>query len=143
MNERKNPRLAFQKPHPVLVRVTPKEFLIDDNPFERLEGRVSKTQLIRKFFEDHVLVCDSPDGTVARNGTRCEQCLHPRCRPQLRIHLAQGSVIYVIDLAITSANNYFLLEDQARRQGERIEDWTLVLSVVDHNYWGEVRFERA
>ena len=143
MNEKKDPRPAFHKRLPVLVRVTPKGFLIDDNPFERLEGRVSKTQLIRKLFEDHFLVCDSPDGTVARNGTICAQCLHPRCRPQLRIHLAQGSVSYVIDLAITSANNYFLLEDQARSQGARIDDWTLALSVVERDYWGEVRFERV
>jgi hypothetical protein len=143
MNEPTDLRRAFQKPLAVLVRVTPKGFLIDGNPLDTIEGRVVKRHLVRKLFQDGALVCDSPDFTTARDGTACDTCLHPRCQPQLRIHVAQGNLRYVLDLAVTSANNFFRLEDETRRKGEDIEDAVLRLTVENQGYWGEVRFDRV
>jgi hypothetical protein len=129
-------------PHTILlVRVTPSGFLIDGEPHDRLEGRVTRQQLLRKRFQDGKLVCDSTDGVRARNGTRCETCLHDQCRPWLRIHLASTERTYVLDLAVTSAQNLLALEDQVSADAPALRDSTLRLTVRDRGRWGEVCFE--
>ena len=138
-------RMAFRKPTTLLVKVTPKGFVlggIDEEPVAELIGRIVKIRVIRKRFEDGVLLCDAPDGAHARNGTHCGLCQHPRCRPLLRSHLADRGVVYVIDLAFTSAGNFFAIEDEAAAAGDPLENWRLRLRVVDRGYWGEVRFTR-
>ena len=138
-------QMAFRRPTTLLVKVSPKGFVlgaIDDEPVAELTGRIVITRVIRKRFEDGVLVCDAPDGTLARNGTTCRQCQHPRCRPLLRCHLADRGVVYIIDLACTSAENLFAIEDQAADVGDQLEDWHLRLRIVDRGYWGEVQFVR-
>ena len=138
---------AFAAPLTRLVKLTPEGFLIRDEGGEEvcpeLSGRLRKMQLLRKRFEDHLLVCQSADGATADDGTACEGCLHPRCRPQLRIHLAEGPAVYVIDLNVTSARNLLALQEQAEAAGGALEDWTLRAAVVPRGYWGEVRFTRA
>ena len=137
--------MAFRRPTTLLVKVTPKGFVLsalDEEPVAELTGRIVKIRVIRKRFEDGVLVCDAPDGTHARNGTTCGQCQHPRCRPLLRCHLADRGIVYVIDLAYTSAENLFAIEDQAADAGDQLEAWHLRLRIVDRGYWGEVQFVR-
>lgn len=136
-------RRAFAPVSTVPVRVTAEGFVVAGHEVEVLCGRVVRTSLVRKLFEDAVLVCDSLDGIRARNGTKCDICRHPRCRPQLRIWLADGSLRYLIDLPTTSAQNYFTIEDEAQAQRIPIDDWQLKLTVVDRGQWGEVRFERV
>lgn len=135
-------RQAFQTSTKTFVRVTPKGFLLGEEVLEALQGRITGVSLLRKLFQDSMLVCDSTDGIRARNGMLCAECCHPRCQPRLRIQLAQGRVIYVLDLAITSAENLFSMEDEAKAEGQELLDWTLRLTVVNREYWGEVRFER-
>jgi hypothetical protein len=118
-------------------------FAIADQVHEELVGRPVGYELLRKRFEDGELVCDSSDGVHARDGTVCAACLHPRCRPQLRLRLHDGSVSYLIDLAVTSAENLFAIEDQAEAAGQRLEDWTLRLTIRPRGGWGEVLFERV
>ena len=136
-------RRAFAKPTTFPVKVSPRGFLIRDELSLELTGRVGKTHLVRKLFEDGVLICDSRDGREARNGTLCADCRHPRCRPQLRIHLHREPVIYILDLAFTSAQRLLNLEADALEEGMRLDQWTLRLTVRDHGYWGEVCFERV
>lgn len=135
-------RRAFAPPTTFLVKISPKGFLIRDELSSELKGRVGKTHLVRKLFEDGVLSCDSKDGRQARNGTLCPQCRHPRCRPQLRIHLHWEPVVYILDLAFTSAQSLLALETEALEQGQGLDQWMLRLTVRDHGYWGEVCFER-
>jgi len=137
--------MAFRRPTTVLVKVTPQGFVlgaIDEEPVAELTGRIVTTRVIRKRLEDGVLVCDAPDGAHARNGTTCGQCQHPGCHPLLRCHLADRGVVYVIDLAYTSAENLFAIEDQAAHVGDQLEAWRLRLRIVDRGYWGEVQFVR-
>jgi hypothetical protein len=136
-------RRAFARPTTRLGKVTAQGFLIDDEVHPELTGRIAKLRLLRKLFEDDVLLCDSQDGIQARNGTSCEGCRHPRCRPQLRLHLHQGVVIYVLDLNLTSANNLFRIEDQAEKEGIPLDHWILRLTVRNRGHWGEVRFQRV
>lgn len=136
-------RRAFAPASTVPVRVTADGFVVAGHEIEVLHGRVVKTALVRKLFEEAVLICDSPDGIRARNGTKCDLCRHPRCRPQLRIWLADGSLRYLIDLPTTSAQNYFSVEDDAQAQCIPIDDWQLKLTVLNRGQWGEVRFERV
>ena len=136
-------RRAFAQPTTFLVKISPQGFLVRDELASELTGRVGKAHLVRKRFEDGVLVCDSKDGRQARNGTRCPECRHPRCRPQLRIHLHWESVIYILDLAFTSAQSLLDLEAEAAGQGQTLDQWTLRLTVRDHGYWGEVCFEHV
>ena len=136
-------RRAFVKPTTFLVKISPKGFVIHDELSPELTGRVGKAHLLRKLFEDGVLICDSKDGRHARDGSVCSECRLPRCRPQLRIHLHWEPVIYILDLAFTSAQSLLALEAEALEQGQSLEQWNLRLTVRDHGYWGEVLFERV
>jgi hypothetical protein len=135
-------RQAFGHPHYLFVKIVPQGFLLDDQPLRELRGRLRKIQLLRKRFEEGFLVCDSPDGLRARDGTLCDTCRHAQCRPQLRLHLAEDSFLYVMDLATTSARNLLHLEACATTAGETLESWDLKLTVVDRGHWGEVCFDK-
>ena len=143
MNERQRLLEAFLARVFVPVRVTRKGFLYHGELGSELQGRIAKRQLVRKLFEESRLVCDSKDGIRARDGTLCEECRHPRCRPQLRIQLAQGSTTFVMDLATTSAQNLLSIEGKAKAAGDHLQDWELRLAVLDQDTWGEVTFERV
>ena len=136
-------RRAFQPATYLPAKVTPQGFLVNEERLDTLEGRVSKAHLVRKHFEDGVLACDSRDGVTAKDGTQCETCLHPKCRPMLRIHLRNGCVVYVIDLAVTAAQNFLGLEDDLETEGKKLERTQLKLTVVNRGYWGEVCFALA
>ena len=136
-------RGAFQRPAYFPVKVTSEGFETQSGFFRELKGRIIKSTLVRRLFEDGIPVCSSPDGIRAENGTLCDRCRHPLCQPRLRIQLAAGPAIYVIDLPPTSAHNLFLLEDEADARRERLVNWTLKLSVLGHDHWGEVLFERT
>ena len=135
-------RRAFAAPTPLFVRVSREGFIIDDEPVTEIVGRVRSTRLLRKLFKDGVLACDSTDGVVARDGTRCADCAHPRCRPLLRVSLAHDAALYILDLSTTSARNFFAIEDQATACGADIADWTLRATTLARDNWGEVCFER-
>jgi len=136
-------RRAFTPPTTRLVRITRDGFLIEGHPLPELAGRVARTSLLRKLFDDGRLLCHSPDGLHAHNGTPCNHCRHPRCRPHLRLHLAQESTRYILDLPPTSARNLLALEDQALASGLPLHSWTLRLTVRNRGDWGEVAFQRA
>jgi len=135
-------RRAFTAPTHLLVRVSRDGFLIHDELVTEIFGRVRTTRLLRKLFKDGALVCDSTDGVVARNGTRCAECAHPRCRPALRLTLVRDCALYVLDLSAASARNFFAIEDQAAACGADIEAWTLRATVLARDTWGEVTFDR-
>jgi hypothetical protein len=135
-------RNAFAQNTYVFVRVTPGGFVGHGIARETLEGRVLKAHLVRKRFEDGQLTCDAQDGITARDGTRCDACRHPLCAPQLRIHLRQGSTTYVLDLAVTSAQNFIALDEAITATGGQLESEDLVLRVHPHGHWGEVLFRR-
>ena len=136
-------RRAFLLPTQILVRVTTQGFVVADEKVTELSGRLQQVRLIRKLFEDGTLVCDSPDGFEARNGTLCDECRHPRCRPQLRFVLDRGAIHYLLDINATSARNLIALEDELTAEGLRIEDCPVTLRIVSHGHWPEVRFDRS
>lgn len=138
----KNIRKAFSRRFFVLVNVASDGFEIRDDHYAHLTGRVRKVTLARKLFEDHMLVCSSRDGLTGSEGRVCDQCRHPSCQPRLRIQLEEDSVVYVLDLPSSSADNFFRIMDEAEKRSERLQQWRLKLSVVNHGYWGEVTFER-
>jgi hypothetical protein len=135
-------RRAFARPTVVLVRVSSKGFLLGQDRVAELHGRITQQRLLRKLFQDGDLACDSTDGIRARNGTLCDECRHPQCRPWLRIHLARDDRLYVVDLAVTSAQNLLELENQAEAVGERLDDWTVKLTIRERGNWGEVCFQK-
>jgi hypothetical protein len=125
----------------VPVWVRPQGFEIADDIHDQLSGRIVKTTLIRKRFEDNFLACRSTDGVRSTDGTLCDDCQHPDCHPQLRIHLAQGSTTLVIDLAPSSARNLMALEEQLQSNDGDLATTELELTVHNHGWWGEVRFQ--
>jgi hypothetical protein len=140
----RNPlRQAFARRTYVLIRVTQKGFRLEDDILPELSGRIIKSTMLRKLFQDGDLVCQSKDGVTAEDGTVCATCLHPLCRPQMRIQLLNGSCAYVIDLAVTSAQNLLDFEDEAKAEDKRLRDLEVVLTILDRGHWGEVRFARA
>lgn len=136
-------REAFQKPVSVWVKVTPKGFLLEgeSSPLRDLQGRVVGLRLVRKLFRSGALACQSPDGIRARDGTVCGECLHPLCRPQLRIRLGTAKAHCIFDLSGRSAENLLVLQEQLQAEGFDLLDVVLVLTVIDQGQWGEVHFE--
>ncbi len=138
-------REAFEKPVTLWVKITPTGFLLEgeDSPIRDLEGRVIRVQLVRKLFRRGALLCHSADGIRARNGTLCAHCLHPLCKPQLRIHLASPTLRCLLDLSGRSADNFLALEAQFEAEKLDLVDQVLRLTVADRGKWGEVRFDRV
>jgi len=137
-------RRALGRPAFRFVRVTPKGFAIEDeDPVDELTGRIRKTHLLRKLFSDGVLACDSKDGITARNGTACDDCRHPRCRANLRVHLQEGPVVHVLDLAPSAAKALLALADALEQEQTDLGDVAVRLTVEDKGHWGLVRIESA
>jgi len=134
-------RGAFAQPALFLVKLQPDGFEIDGQSYQELAGRIIKTRLLRKLFEDGSLSCQSKDGVTADNGIACDQCRHPRCRPILRIQLLEQQRRYLIDLNASSAHNLFALEDRLHVAGQPLADTRLRLTVFNHGQWAEVQFE--
>ncbi len=137
-------RRAFLPPAVIYTRLRPEGFLLNGigAPVAQIQGRIERVSLLRKRFVDSMLVCASPDGIQSRSGLLCDECLHPQCRPQLRLNVRSGGSIYVIHLSNTSAENFFRLEDEARDRGEELVDWIVRVKVEDRGRWGEVTFDR-
>ncbi len=135
-------RQAFRRHPRVVARVTPHGFAFFDQKVPHLEGRIAKAHVVRKLFLDSVLACFSKDGVRARDGTVCDDCRHPRCQPQMRIHMNERHAVFLVDLAYSSARNLIALLDVLDGEGLAVEDVTLRLSVLDHGRWGEVVFAR-
>jgi hypothetical protein len=136
-------RRAFRRLPFLLVRVTPKGFSYLEEETEELSGRIVRLRLVRKLFEDQILTCFSRDGLRARDGTLCEDCAHPRCQPQVRIHLQAREAVFVIDLAYSAARKLLVLKDELANQEIPLEETSLRLTVQDRGRWGEVGFERV
>jgi hypothetical protein len=134
-------RGAFAQPALFLVKLQSDGFEIEGQSYAELAGRVVKTSLLRKLFEDGALSCQSKDGVTADNRSTCDQCRHPRCRPILRIQLIDQQRRYLIDLNASSANNLFALEDRLHATDQALASTRLRLTVFSHGQWGEVRFE--
>lgn len=135
-----NFRRSFRKNLWVPIRVRPGGFEIEDVLYEELTGRVIKVRLLRKRFEEGTLECYSADGVRSREGVLCDECRHPECRPQLRVHLESGSTIFVFDLAHTAAMNLLTLEEDLRTKSRDLATTDLVLTVINRQWWGEVSF---
>jgi len=143
-NERLLLRQAFRKPTYLTVRTTSDGFDVADGHYDELQGTILRASLARKLFRDGFLTCSSSDGVHGDEGKLCAQCQHALCQPRLRLHLlAQRSVVYVLELPATSAENFFALEERARREGADLIDCTVRLTVIDRGHWGEVAFERV
>jgi hypothetical protein len=139
-------RSDFRRVLVVYVRVTPHGFVLRQTgePVVDLTGHVVKQRLQRKLFLDGQIECSSGDGEVAYDGKiRCADCMHPLCRPQIRLELADRNALYLIDLAISSAQNFLDLEDALGAEGIALPKQRLRLTVVDRGYYGEIVFARV
>ena len=135
-------RRAFARPAYLFVRVAPEGFVVLDEVRDELTGRIVKSHLVRKLFDDCVLACWSKDGVTAQGDRACEECRHPRCQAGLRIHLRDGPVVYVLDLAVSAAKDCLDLLDAIASEDQTPEDVPLRLNVLDRGKWGLVRFKR-
>jgi hypothetical protein len=136
-------RSALARPTYLFVRVAPDGFVLEHEDRSELTGRIVKSHLVRKRFEDGMLACSSPDGVTARDGTACDSCLHPRCTALVRIHVRDGPVIYVLDLAPTAARALLDFTDAVEADRERLEHVPITLTVDNRGRWGLVRIDRA
>jgi hypothetical protein len=131
----------WREPVRLFVGVTPGGFRIEGALVPELRGRVIKTRFVRKLFVDRCLICYAPDAICAREGYHCDACAETKCRAYLRIQLAYNSVIYTIDLGVSSAANFVRREQAALAAGLLIIDVPLKLTVANQGDWGEVCFE--
>lgn len=135
-------REAFRLPTPVLVHVAAGDLVVAGKRESALIGRIIHVQLRRRLVQWGRVNCESPDGIEARDGTLCDECRHPQCRPRLRIYIDRGATHWVLDLGRASARNLLVLEDAIVADGLRLEDCPLRLTVVPRSAPSEVRFER-
>jgi hypothetical protein len=137
-------RRALARPVFRFVRVTPKGFVVDDEqPVHELIGRIRRTHVVRKLFDGGFLACDSKDAITARNGTLCDECRHPRCRANLRVHLQEGTLVQVLDLAPSAAKDLLALADQLEAKRLELDDVPVRLTVEDRGHWGYVHIHRT
>ena len=141
--KREEIRRAFRKLAYEEIRVRPEGFEIRDAHYPELVGRVREVSLTRKRFEDGSLACLSLDGVHGSEGQLCETCANPSCPPRLRVELLVEPIVYVLELNVSSARNFFRIEDEAKASGRAIGEWLLELSVVSHGRWAEVHFRRS
>jgi hypothetical protein len=136
-------RRLFARTPLLLVRVTPQGFLVveTDETAPELVGHAVAARPQRKLFLDGTIACQADDATHSRDGKPCEECLHPLCRPQIRLRLADRRVHYLLDLAVTSARNLLDVEERLAAQGRKLADAGLRLTVKDRGHYGEVCFE--
>ena len=136
-------RRAFGRPAFRFVRVTPTGFVIEDeDPVDELTGRIRKTHLVRKLFSEGTLACDSKDGITARNGTLCDECRHPRCHANLRVHIQEGPAVHVLDLAPSAAKALLAFADVLEAKHIELDDVPVRLTVEDKGHWGLVHIDR-
>lgn len=131
----------WREPVRLFATVTPRGFMIEGHVYAELRGRVIETRFVRKFFLDTCLICYSPDAICAGEGFQCDGCDDTKCRPYLRIQLAYQSVIYAVDLGVSSAVNFVHMEEEALASGLLLIDVPIKLTVAKHGDGGEVRFE--
>lgn len=143
MNLNHDIRDAFSTPLGKPATVSPAGFLIDDEIFTRLEGRIVEAGLIRKRFESARLVCSSPDGKRSKLGSDCRTCDRPGCSARLKLIIEDGGYRYRLELASTSAHNFIQFVDLLTKTGRSPEKVDAVLTVRDRRSWGEVRFSIA
>lgn len=146
MNHPPRDPTLFTRPRLYFARVRPQGFEIVqlDKIVPVLSGYVLTWTAQRKLFLDRTLVCSADDGIVARSGVRCDACQHPLCRPQIRLRLADSHhVHYLVDLAVSSAQNFLAIENEIHDEGPPLATVRLRLTVIDHGYFGEVCFERV
>lgn len=141
---KKPPADLFSRPPLLIVRVTPRglRILPTEETIEALEGHVISLQPQRKLFLEGMLACHADDAETAMDGKRCQDCLHPLCRPQIRLRLASREAHYVLDLAVTSSKNLLALAEALHAERLPLRDVRLRLTVTDRGHYGEVAFER-
>lgn len=132
----------FQGARWVGVRIRPGGFEIDGDVRAGLRGRVTSCTRARKLFEDGALplIAGGREGIQSDEGVLCEACAHPRCRPLLRVHFADGGQVYLLDLPHSSARNLIRVEDELARPERSLAATEVVAEVVDRGHWGEVTF---
>ena len=142
-------RKEFNQSLICFVRITPSRFIISyrgmylpDDETQELCGEITRLHLVRKRFEDNCPVCQSRDGKTSMDGTLCETCDDPDCRPGLRLYLNSGNRRCIVDLNATSAQNLCAFNDQLEKEGGCLEGQAIRMSLKNHHYWAEVCFEK-
>ena len=135
-------RKAFHLPTLILVSIVDEHFIVAGERKSELTGRILRLQLRRRLVQWGRVNCESPDGIEAHDGTPCDECRHPQCRPRLRIDIDRGAEHWVLDLGAASARNLLVLEDAMAAEGLRLDGCPLRLTVCQRRGRSEIRFER-
>jgi hypothetical protein len=127
------------------LRVTPNAFVYDHLELDSFPATIQAMSLLRKRFSNGRLVCFSPDGSSAKDGSPCPSCPHrPSCLPRIRLRLGPSShhlpTPIFLELSFSSAKNYlnffsFLLAHNL--------DPALTpcrISLTNRGQWAEVSF---
>lgn len=136
-------RRTFRSTEIRLVRITRQGFAWGNELADALVGCVAKTVLIRKLFQDGVLVCHSNDGKTGRDNRPCDPCDQDLCSPQLRVHLRQDRHTWLLDLHAPAAARLLALADQARTQKQAFDAWTLRFTLLVQDQRVHVDIQKA
>ncbi|HKK53128.1 MAG TPA: hypothetical protein VKA74_16140 [Myxococcota bacterium] len=135
--------------HRALVRyltVRPRGFeLVPGDPFRpSVEVVILGHGGARTLYEKRRPKCRSLDGLRPVTGDRDRSCAdcpdRPGCVPQVRIDLIVDRRPFRLLLAHTSARAFLVYEAELRQRGQRLEDVTTKITVVNRGSWGELRF---
>ena len=136
---------SYQRTLPDFIRVQPDGFAIGQRVEQALSVLIKDEQVVRKFWDQGRLACQSIDGFSAlTTGKACRVCRHQtHCTPQIILYVILNQDAYRIALNYTSAQNYFAYRRTLVDNGRDIDAIITLLSVVPHATWAEVQFRET
>lgn len=138
----------FPKASSAFLSVKPDGFLFQGQALPDLSVFIEGFHLVRKRFDDHRhLICFSPDGCFAKDGSLCDQCTESSCLSRIRLSLQPSQhdlpAPLLLELAFSSAANFLRYAEHLLANDIVISQTLTRLSVVPRGSWGEVLFHTA
>ena len=115
-------------------------------PHGRLRNSVEASVLLcstaRTLYKNKKPVCRSLNGISSiKEHHDCASCLDRKgCTAQIYLELIIDHVPYKLLLAYTSARNFLQFVSRISKQGLKLENTTILISVRDRGRWGELCF---
>ena len=134
---------TFNTSLPPFIRLGPEGFHLGDAKRQFLEVAIYDEQVVRAFWKNGTLRCQSADGLRSlRTGKPCRLCRNQRsCTPRIVLYLLIEKDPYRLALSYSSSRNYLAYRRELKSKGLLPPEALTRLSLSDHGSWCEVKFQ--
>jgi hypothetical protein len=124
--------------------VRPGGLEIDGRLVPAVKARILSFGGARTLYRGRKPRCRSLDAVRSLLHKDCGDCPDRKhCTPQVRLELDVDGLPFRLLLAFSSARNFLFYARDLKKQGANLEATATLISVLDRNSWGELRFEKA